>query len=420
MSVKSSDIRTTFHGGEAEKGRIEFYEYSRSAYALARLIATVESFRRTGQVPKKVMSSANVEQYVHLPEAGSWSYVTNLFDAVGDKVKVPVSFNALVSWATGKALDDVDLFNSNTDAVIAGKPEIDLSLADADTVRSRKPRRTKAEIEAESAAAETSKKFTKRSLNKSVKAQKDLRAKRVSLETGIAVAREAKRNLAADPEKALAQARAEAKRVADLAARPDVQMFSEESDLVRALGSFAANDLGSKEKTAEQAARISYAANDLLPRLNRRLYGDRRVESDDIDGDELDQLAAKARPLLKDIVLPLRKSPTNMDLALGSEKRRIIHIDEVRGRMLSDSFLSAEAYDMKVFVIEFNRVTHSGKCRIQSMSLEVPFSLERQLVERLTTKAIDSLKARQMTFTVRPFVDNDGSIRSLLVQNIGA
>lgn len=419
MSVKSSDIRTTFHGGEAENGRIEFYEYSRSAYALARLIATVEGFRRTGQVPKKVMSSANVEQYVHLPELGSWSYVTNLFDAVGDKVKVPVSFNGLFSWATGKALDNVDLFNSNTDAVIAGKPEIDLSLAEAEAVIPRK-RRSKAEIEAGSSVGETSKKFNKRSLNKSVKVQKDLKAKRVSLETGISVAREAKKNLAEDPEKALAQARSEAKKVADLAARPDIRMFSEEADLVRALGSFAANDLSNKEKTAEQAARISYAANDLLPRLNRRLYGDRNVERDDIDGDELDQLAAKARPLLKDIVLPLRKSPTNMDLALGPEKRRIIHIDEVRGRMLSDSFLSAEAYDMKVFVIEFNRVTHSGKCRIQSMSLEVPFSLERQLVERLTTKAIDSLKARQMTFTVRPFVDNDGSIRSLLVQNIGS
>lgn len=420
MSVKkSSDIRTTFHGGEAEKGRIEFYEYSRSAYALARLIATVESFRRTGRVPKKVMSSANVEQYVHLPEAGSWSYVTNLFDAAGDKIKVPASFNALFSWATGKALDNVDLFNSNTEAVIAGKPEIDLSLAEAEAVRPRK-RRTKAEIEAEPTVADTSKKFNKRSLNKSVKAQKDLRAKRVSLETGIAVAREAKKNLAENPEEALTQARAEAKKVADLAARPDVKMFAEESDLVRALESFAANDLSSREKKAEQAARISYAANDMLPRLNRRLYGDREVEGDHIDREELEQLAAKARPLLKDIVLPLRKSPTNMDLALGSERRRIIHIDEVRGRMLSDSFLSEEAYDMNVFVIEFNRVTHSGKCRIQSMSLEVPFSLERQLVERLTTKAIDSLKARQMTFTVRPFVDNDGSIRSLLVQNIGA
>lgn len=422
---RQSKVRTTFHGGEAENGRIEFYEYSRSAYALARLIGAVEIFRRTGKVPMKITNASSVEQYVSLPEAGSWTYVTNIIDVTKDKLKIPLSFDAVFAWATGRALDNVDLINSNTDAILNGKTEVDLSLAKVDITPKRRSRKASDEdgdvddTDGES-DGDGAKRFNKRSLNRSLKAQKAEKAKRVSVETEIAVARAASANLAQGTDAALAAARTSAAEVQALAANDKVRVYDEEEGLVKAMAAFSSVNHSADVKKAEQAARLQYAANDLGPRFNRRYLGDAYVNKDRAEEDELDKLASKARPLLKEIVLPLRKSPTDMDLAIGDNKRRIIRIDEVRGRMLSDSFLTEEEFDMRVFVIEYNRVTHSGKCRIESMKMIVPFSLERQLINRLTNEAIDGLRQRNKTFTVRPFVDHDGSIRSLLVSHIDA
>ena len=65
-------IRLRYTGGLAENGRLHFYEYSRSQYATARLIATVEHFRRTGETPQKISSKSYVDIFVETPERGSF------------------------------------------------------------------------------------------------------------------------------------------------------------------------------------------------------------------------------------------------------------------------------------------------------------------------------------------------------------
>ncbi|HEV7229027.1 hypothetical protein [Brevundimonas sp.] len=413
---KISSVITTFHGGETDNGRIEFYEYSRSSYALARLIATVESFRRKGKVPGRITGASNVEVFTQLPEYGSWIYINNLWKTAKENVKLGIGFDALFAWTTGKSLDNMDLFNSNSDAVLDQVPEVDLSAAD--TVLTQRKRRTSRNIPALRDEPQR-RRLTKAALAKSQETQKADKLSRISLETDIAVARQARRNLQAGGFAQLEDARRSLDGVAEIAASPGVRLFSEETTIINALDKFSAKEPSSAAAAAEQAARIQYAANDLGPRLTRRLIGD-RFQADEIgaDDEELDKLASRARPLVKEIVLPLRRTPTDMDLAVGRPGRKIAHIDEVRGRMISDSVLSREVYEIPVFVIEYNRVTHSGKCKIQSMDLDVPFSLNRQLIRRLSVKAIDSLKEEEKTFFARPYLDDDGAIRSLIVEDI--
>ncbi len=411
-----SSVITTFHGGETDNGRIEFYEYSRSSYALARLIATVESFRRKGKVPGRITGASNVEVYTQLPEYGSWTYINNLWKATKENVKINIGFDALFSWTTGKSLDNMDLFNSNSDAILNQEHEVDLSAADA--ILTQRKRRTSRNIPTVREEP-TGKSLTRAALAKSQETQKAEKLSRISLETDIAVARQARKNLEAGGFAQLEDARRSFEEVSEIAGSPGVKLFSEEENVINALEKFSARQPTSASAAAEQAARIQYAANDLGPRLTRRLIGDRfHAEEIGADDEELDRLASRARPLVKEIVLPLRRSPTDMDLAVGRANRKIAHIDEVRGRMISDSVLSRETYEIPVFVIEYNRVTHSGKCTIQSMSLDVPFSLNRQLIRRLSVKAIDSLKEEKKTFFARPYLDDDGSIRSLIVEDI--
>jgi len=67
-------VKITFEGGIAAEGQLEFYEYSRSQYATARFIATVEYFRRSGKVADKIVGKSYINMTVKAPERGSFLY----------------------------------------------------------------------------------------------------------------------------------------------------------------------------------------------------------------------------------------------------------------------------------------------------------------------------------------------------------
>lgn len=65
-------IRVKFDGGLAATGQLHFYEYSRAQYAMARFIATIEHFRRTGRVTERITVASNVDIIVRSPQKGSF------------------------------------------------------------------------------------------------------------------------------------------------------------------------------------------------------------------------------------------------------------------------------------------------------------------------------------------------------------
>jgi hypothetical protein len=65
-------ITISFEGGLASSGQLHFYEFGRSQYALARFVATLELFRRTGVVADKINSNTYVEIIISSPERGSF------------------------------------------------------------------------------------------------------------------------------------------------------------------------------------------------------------------------------------------------------------------------------------------------------------------------------------------------------------
>lgn len=69
-------ISISYNGGIAQDGRLHYYEYGRAQYALARLVATVEHFRRTGAVADRINRSSYVDIIVSVPKSGS--FVTEL------------------------------------------------------------------------------------------------------------------------------------------------------------------------------------------------------------------------------------------------------------------------------------------------------------------------------------------------------
>jgi hypothetical protein len=83
-----------FDGGLAATGKLHFYESSRSQYALARILNTLEHFRRTGNVAQIVSSRNYVEEIVGVPEYGS--FIEEIFihaakEVIAIAVNIPLS-----------------------------------------------------------------------------------------------------------------------------------------------------------------------------------------------------------------------------------------------------------------------------------------------------------------------------------------
>jgi hypothetical protein len=72
MADAPIQLSLVYNGRLANKGQLNFYEFSRAAYGFARLIGTIDVFRRTGRVPKKITPQMGVELIINAPEKGSF------------------------------------------------------------------------------------------------------------------------------------------------------------------------------------------------------------------------------------------------------------------------------------------------------------------------------------------------------------
>lgn len=65
-------LSLVFDGKLASTGELHFYEYSRASYGFARFISTIETFRRTGRVPKRIVAGSNIDLIIKAPNQGSF------------------------------------------------------------------------------------------------------------------------------------------------------------------------------------------------------------------------------------------------------------------------------------------------------------------------------------------------------------
>lgn len=65
-------VSVVYDGGLAASGLLQFYDYGRATYAFARLVATIEHFRRTGKVAQRINSKNYVNIIIKAPEKGSF------------------------------------------------------------------------------------------------------------------------------------------------------------------------------------------------------------------------------------------------------------------------------------------------------------------------------------------------------------
>lgn len=61
-----------YDGGLAKGGALDFYEFGRASYAFARFVSTIEWFRRTNVVPKRITKAQEINVIIKASERGSF------------------------------------------------------------------------------------------------------------------------------------------------------------------------------------------------------------------------------------------------------------------------------------------------------------------------------------------------------------
>ena len=98
-------ISFRFTGGIADLGEMNFYEAGRYRYAAARLLYTLEEFRQTGTVKRKIRTFVNVDLRTKPTEQGSFvdAVIVSLAPIIADgQLRVPL--DKILSWAFDKIL----------------------------------------------------------------------------------------------------------------------------------------------------------------------------------------------------------------------------------------------------------------------------------------------------------------------------
>lgn len=93
-------IQVKYDGGLAATGKLHYYEFSRSQYALARFISTIEHFRRSGEVAERINSRTYVELVISTPERGSFIQdilIESVKDGIAEVIAAP--FIAFFAYA---------------------------------------------------------------------------------------------------------------------------------------------------------------------------------------------------------------------------------------------------------------------------------------------------------------------------------
>jgi len=126
-------ISLRFDGGEASNGRLHFYEYTRSQYATARFVTTIEHFRRTNEITQKITRASYVDIMVETPREGSFLEILTVKTVEAAATAVSVQLGSLISHLWSVMLPR----SEKADSDVVEMAKIQLALSREETERTR-------------------------------------------------------------------------------------------------------------------------------------------------------------------------------------------------------------------------------------------------------------------------------------------
>jgi len=345
--AKETNLTLVYDGGLAASGTLHFYEYSRASYAFARLVTTIEVFRRTDRVPQRVTTNNYVDILVKAPEKGSFP------------IDIIVPLAAEISKHSG-ALSNIPLS-------VIFKYVIQI-------VKGVLPSSEKATIEVAKLRLEEEKERTKQSKQETARMQE----LRKIVEAGQATTQQAL-NLLQDALKDDNFRRRKGIRRSNLEAA--IANYEEQAALEE--------DIAEHKKSLEK-----------------------------IDNSKLIRLAAKVRPQIEEIGIPLRRSATVMkfkDRSGGADAS----FDRDSIAYINDREIDDTESEVEARIFAYDRDTGYGKCDISDLYLSrLPFFVPLDLRSRLRRKILDAIDQDAVLARIKFIRNRDKTVTSAILLDV--
>lgn len=352
-------IRVKFEGGLADTGQLHYYEYSRSQYATARFIATVEHFRRTGKIAERITVSSNVDIIVRSPQKGSFVedlLVPALKEGLATVVSTPLS--SLISYVwhllsprTEKTDDAVEQFAK----IRAAEMSSAVGLEEQRTLQEAE--RTKQERE---------------------------RTKQLEVFAGI-----------------IAGERATAKDALELTK----WALETKNAAVGRLG-YARQELD--EMRGELEAEVQ----------REQEFSEHREALEKVDEPTMNQLTSRLRPMVPEMALPLRRSADRMSLSHGEHKTTYANLTPGVVKAIESRETEEIFVEVKGHVKSYDRDSGVGKVTSDDLLRQLNFIVPLQDRKRLRDKILEAMKIDSVTLICRRIIDKSGLPTSLILIDV--
>jgi hypothetical protein len=181
-------------------------------------------------------------------------------------------------------------------------------------------------------------------------------------------------------------------------------------------------------KSANTAVGRAEFSRDELSQMNDE-YTARRIREEKIEkyepslkkvsSDDLRKLTSRARPLVSEIALPLRKSAKRLSFVTDREKRRsLARLDSDQVAALNERNVSGAQIELLVRIKSYDRESGWGKVRVAEGGSIIPFMIPPSVRYELAPKIAQALTAREIKISAHSIMNRSKEITSLILDDV--
>jgi hypothetical protein len=350
-------ITLKFDGGLASTGKLDFYEFGRSQYAFARFIATIEHFRRSGEVAEHIGRRTYVDITVSSPERGSFL----------ETILVPAVLKAGTEFVATRLSS---LLSYVWHLISPRREKTDETVKELALIRLAEER-TKAAKEGTKQEKERSKQEGERTAQLKI-LQSIAEGEHAAADRGLELVKWA-------------------------LSTPNV-----------AVGRLEITKEDYEEMADELRAEVKRLAE----------FRDSEDELKKIDEDTLNKLTSRLRPMIPEMTLPLRRSAKTMYLGPSATDRPYIFINDEIAKSLLRKESAEEVSDILGRVRSYDRDAGVGKFSSDELPRVLNFLVPLRERDSLRDKILEAMRMDEVVLRVRKVVDQSGLPTSLILTDV--
>lgn len=362
-----------FSGGIANDGKLNFYEAGRYRYAAARLLYTIEHFRKTGIVLERLNKPIDADFTISAPSEGSYlEIVQYVAPIISDPSTVyalsNIPFDKIFPWVLDRIIP-----TSSTNERLADIAEKQISV---------------------------------------IEKQLELQGQMLSAQQGMAAEREKTVRLQTEQD-------TEKLRIMASLARRDGDGLRENLNAATQLSDIVAKYGHGPEKDPDPDMNSAYIAHELSAEVKRaKLLSDVQDVLDEIPNFSENKIVERVRKIVPDLGFPLRRSSDMFNIEVGNDNDLIASLNLNRIKQMTSVVRDDNGIRVVGNMTRLDKDFGFGRFRPAGSRSALSFVIPKEVYFPNRQKFVDAFGVSEITVHALPYRDGIGNISRLVILEV--